>query len=321
VKHPGASVFYTILSMPDSPVLAFLILFLKSAAIGVLTVLTPFIYAVFPITTGILAPRSKPRSEGLRNSLYYVLSLVIIFTTLGVLVELVVRLTGLDMLTDHWLFNFILFRLFVGLGLIFIGAFDIKLPASWADPTASKARADSFGGIFFMALTLPIVAFSSMAPMLVIVLLFTGGIEFGGPIVSLFAFAIGLSIPIMFPRLLQVFVSSKVFLNQVKVILGFISILIGLKFFSYADIALGWNLLDRDMFIILLMLLSTTVGVYMLGFMKLPKDYAPNRNMFGVEYVSIATLFVAVALFTFVVYLFPGLHGAPLHAISGFLPV
>ncbi len=306
--------------MLGNPFVVFFILFLKSTAVGILTVLTPFIYAVFPITAGILAPRSRPKAEGLRNSMYYVISLVLIFTALGILIATIVRLTGLNKLTDHWLFNFILFRLFVGLGLIFIGAFDIKLPASWADPTASKARADTFGGIFYMALTLPIVAFSSMAPMLVIVLLFTGDIGFGGPIVSLFGFAIGLSIPIVFPRMLQVFVSSKVFLNQVKVILGFVSILIGLKFFSRADIALGWNLLDRYMFIIVLMLLSSIVGLYMLGVLKLPKDYAPNRNMYGVEYVSIATLFVAIALFAFVIYLLPGLFGAPLNGISSFLP-
>jgi len=232
----------------------------------------------------------------------------------------VINITGLGKFTGHWLFNFIMFRLFVGLGLIFIGAFDIKLPAKWTDPTATKAKTDTPVGIFFMALTLPIVAFSSLMPMLVIVLLFTSDVGFGGPIVSLFGFAVGICAPILYPSLLKIFVSSKVFLNQIKVILGFISILIGMKFFSLADIALGWHILSRDMFIILVMLVCGIVGLYMIGFIRFPKDYSPHLNRYGEKYVSLATFFIAIALFTFVIYLIPGLFGAPLKGISGFLP-
>lgn len=306
--------------MLQNTLVLFILLLVKSFAAGLLTVLTPFIYAIFPITAGILAPKNKPKPEGYRNSAAYVASLLLIFSGLGVLIATIIQLTGVDKVTGHWLFNFALFRLFVGLGLIFIGAFDIKLPASWANPTASKARAGSFSGIFYMALTLPIVSFSSMAPMVVLVLLFVGNLGFAGPIVSMFGFAAGLSMPIIFPGILQWFVSSKGLLNQVKVILGFISILIGLKFFSNADIALGWNLLDRDMFIIILLLMSSFVGTYMLGIIKLPKDYAPEQNIYGVEYVTIPRLFIAIILFTFVVYLLPGLWGAPLKGVSGFLP-
>jgi thiol:disulfide interchange protein len=306
--------------MLQNALVVLILLFLKSFATGLLTVLTPFIYAIFPITASILSPKNKPKEEGIRNSAMYVLSLFIIFTTLGLLVSIVVELTGISKLTEHWLFNFALFRLFVGLGLIFIGAFDIKLPASWANPTASKARAGSFSGIFYMALTLPIVSFSSIAPMLVLVLLFVGKTGFIGPILSMFGFAAGLSMPILFPGILRVFLSSKGMLNQVKVILGFISILIGLKFFSYADISLGWNLLDRKMFIIILMMMSTLVGLYMLGYIKLPKDYAPEQNIYGLEYITIPRLFIAIFLFTFVVYLLPGLWDAPLKGITSFLP-
>jgi thiol:disulfide interchange protein DsbD len=298
----------------------YLILLLKSLAVGVLTVLTPFIYAVSPITAGVLAPRSLPKEQGLKNRLIYVISVTGIFTLLGLIIAAIINITGLGKFTSHWLFNFILFRLFVGLGLIFIGAFDIKLPASWTDPTATKAKTDTPIGIFFMALTLPIVAFSSLMPMLVIVLLFTSDVGFGGPIVSLFGFAVGLCVPILYPKILKIFISSKVFLNQIKVILGFISILIGMKFFSYADIALGWNLLSRDMFIILTMLVCGIVGLYMLGFIRFPKDYAPNRNRYGEKYVSLATFFIAIVLFTFIIYLMPGLFGAPLKGIAGFLP-
>lgn len=298
----------------------YFLLLLKSLSIGVLTVLTPFIYAVSPITAGVLSPRSISKEQGIKNRLIYVSSVTLIFTLLGLLIAVVINISGLGKFTGHWLFNFIMFRLFVGLGLIFIGAFDIKLPAKWTDPTATKAKTDTPVGIFFMALTLPIVAFSSLMPMLVIVLLFTSDVGFGGPIVSLFGFAVGICAPILYPSLLKIFVSSKVFLNQIKVILGFISILIGMKFFSLADIALGWHILSRDMFIILVMLVCGIVGLYMIGFIRFPKDYSPHLNRYGEKYVSLATFFIAIALFTFVIYLIPGLFGAPLKGISGFLP-
>lgn len=300
--------------------LVLLALFIKSYAVGLLAVLTPFIYAVFPITMGILTPRSMTNEMKVRGKAYYIISLMGTFTVLGVIVALVAQLTGIHKFTGHWLFNFALFRLFVGLGLVFVGALDIKIPKFLTDPTSSRARAGSFRGTFFMALTLPIVSFSSLAPMLVIALLFTSNTGFVGPVLSLFAFSAGLSTPVVAPRMLNIFRSNKVFLNQVKVLLGFISILIGIKFFSYADISLGWNILDRNLFIIILMILSFIVALYLLGVMKFPNDYAQAQNLYGEEYVSMLALFVSIALLAFVIYLAPGLYGAPLSGINRLLP-
>ncbi|MCF8450628.1 MAG: hypothetical protein K9G49_12230 [Taibaiella sp.] len=306
--------------MTKETAVVFLVLFIKSVATGILSVLTPFIYAILPVTTRYLSPKSKPRAEGLRNTLLYALCLILIFTSIGTIISSIVRITGLNTFTTHWIFNFILFRLFAGLGISFLGAFELKLPSKWANPTASKAKPGSFRGIFFMALTFPIVSFSTMLPIVALVLLIGGKDVAGGSIITMFGFALGLSLPIIFPGMLNVFVKSKSLLNQIKVLLGFFSIALGLKFFSYADIGLGWNILDRDMFIIILMLLSTTVGLYMIGAFKLPKDYAPDQNVYGIEFVSMFRLFIAIALFTFVIYLLPGIWGAPLHGVSNFLP-
>lgn len=299
---------------------AFFILFIQSFTAGLLAVLTPFVYAILPITTAYLTPWGKPQKEGFRNVLLYALSLLIIFTLLGTLLSTIVATTGLSKVTTHWLFNFFVFRIFAGLGLSFLGAFQLKLPDSWANPTASKSQSGSFLGIFNMALTLPLVSFSSTGPLIVLVLILAVKTGVLGPLIGFFAFGLGLGLPFIFPKILGVFVKSKDLLNQVKVLLGFSALLFSLKFFSYADISLGWNVLGRDMFIVIWMILSLLVGSYMLGIIKLPLDPSSQINVYGQEYISIVRLFIAIGAFTVTIYLLPGLWGAPLHGVSGFLP-
>ena len=156
--------------------------------------------------------------------------------------------------------------------------------------------------------------------MVAIVLMMVGSGGKAGPIIGLFGFSVGLVLPLIFPVILKPFAASKVLLNEVKVLLGFFAFLISLRFFSSVDVSLGWRLLDRYMIIIIWMMLSALVALYMLGIIRLPRDYASTENRYGQEFVSIPRLFIAITLFTFVVYLLPGIWGAPLHGLDRFLP-
>jgi len=295
-------------------------LFFQSFLAGILAVFTPFVYTILPLTVGYLSKGDKSKSEKIRNLLYYALSIVIIFSLLGILISVIIKTTGLLRFTDHWLFNLFFFRLFLVLGISLLGAFSFKLPASWINSMAAKAKTKNFRGIFYMALTLPGSSFSSTAPIIVLVLVFTVKAGFIGPIIGLLGFAIGLALPFIFPSITNVFFSFKTLLNNVKVVLGFFSLLIALKFLSNADISLGWHLLDRDIFIAILILMSVLMGVYMLGKIKLLNDYTPELNMHGQEYVHLSRLFIAIASFSFALYLLPGMWGAPLHSVNSFLP-
>lgn len=293
---------------------------LKAIAVGLLTVITPFIYAILPVTVRYLSPKSKGKQEGKKNILIYTSTLVLIFTTLGTLISIIANATGLFRFTAHWLFNFALCRLFLGLGISLLGVFEFKLPASWANAASAKARSGNLTGIMYMALTLPAISFSSIVPMMVVALLTGHNAGVLGPAISLLGFSIGLSLPFIYPKVLEVLVPSKEVLNKVKVIMGFIALTIGVKFLSRTDLALQWHLIDRYLFITIIMLLAATAGAYMLGVIRLSKDYAPTKNLYGIQYVSLPNLFVAIVLFSFVVYLLPGIWGAPLAGITRFLP-
>jgi len=297
-----------------------LTLFFQSLAAGLLAVFTPFIYTILPFTVGYLAQGVKSKKGKLIHALYYACSIVIIFSLLGILISVIIKTTGLQRYTDHWLFNLFFFRVFVVLGISFLGAFSIKLPSSWINSVASRAKAGSFRGIFYMALTLPGASFSSTGPIIGLVLVLAGKVSIIGPVVGLFGFAVGLSLPFVFPGIINVFASSKNMLNNVKVVLGFFSLLLALKFLSNADISLELHLINRDLFIIIWVLLVTVMGIYMMGKIKLLHDSAHGHNIYGQEYISLIRLFIAIASFSFALYLLPGLWGAPLNAVNSFLP-
>ncbi len=289
-------------------------------AVGILTAITPFIYSILPMTVRYLAPKSKAKEEGRRNVYIYAATLVLIFSLLGVLLSVIANATGLFRFTAHWLFNFALCRLFLGLGISLMGAFEFKLPASWANAASARAKSGNVPGIMYMALTLPAISFSSVIPMMVVAL-FTGHQSgSAGPFISLFGFSVGLGLPFLFPKILEFLVPSKEILNKVKVLMGFVAFTIGFKFLSRTDLALEWHLIDRDTFLIVIIILATAAGAYLLGFMKLSQDYAPARNLYGISHVSLPNLFMAIALFSLVFYLLPGIWGAPLHGVSTLLP-
>lgn len=298
--------------------------FLMALGGGIAAVLTPCVYSMIPITVSFFTKRSKTRAEGIKNAVWYSLSIIIIFTLLGVLISVFFGGNALNNLSTNWLANLFFFVIFVVFGISFLGAFEITLPSSWTSKTDQKAGIGSFVGIFFMALTLVIVSFSCTGPIVGPLLVLAGRGGIAGPILGMAGFSIGLAMPFalfaVFPGLLNKMASSGGWLNQVKVVLGFLELMLALKFLSNADLAMGWRLLDREVFIAIWIVLSVLLGIYLLGKLKLSHDDASPKNIYGQEYVSIFRLFLAIVSFTFAVYLLPGMWGAPLNGMSQFLP-
>jgi thiol:disulfide interchange protein len=299
-------------------------LFLAALGGGLAAVITPCVYSMIPITVSFFTKRSKTRKEGIRNALYYSLSIIMIFTVLGVLISAIFGSNALNTLSTNWIANLLFFVIFVIFGISFLGAFEITLPSSWTSKTDSKAGVGSFGGIFFMALTLAIVSFSCTGPIVGPLLVLAGKGGIAGPAVGMFGFSVGLALPFalfaVFPGMLNKMAASGGWLNQVKVILGFLELMLALKFFSNADLAMGWRLLDREIFIAVWIVISILLGFYLLGKLKFSHDDVSVKNVYGQEYVSIVKLFLAIIAFTFSVYLLPGMWGAPLNGMSAFLP-
>lgn len=299
-------------------------LFLASLGGGIAALLTPCVYSMIPITVSFFTKRSKTRAEGIRNAIYYSLSIILIFTILGVVLSLAFGDDALYRISTHWTANLFFFIIFIIFGISFLGAFEITLPSSWTSKTDSRAGTSSFMGIFFMALTLVIVSFSCTGPIVgpLIVYASKGGIA--GPTVGLFGFSLGLALPFalfaIFPSLLNKMATSGGWMNQVKVTLGFLELALAMKFFSNADLAKHWRILDREIFIAIWIVLAVMLGMYLLGKLKLSKDDASPKNVFGQEYVSLFKLFLAIGSFSFAVYLLPGMWGAPLNGMGQFVP-
>ena len=299
-------------------------LFLAALGGGLAAVLTPCVYSMIPITVSFFTKRSKSRAEGIRNAVYYSLSIILIFTLLGVLISLIFGANALNTLSTNWIANLFFFAVFIIFGISFLGAFEITLPSSWTSKTDSKAGLSSFGGIFFMALTLVIVSFSCTGPIVGPLLVLAGKGGIAGPAVGMFGFSVGLALPFamfaIFPGMLNKMAASGGWLNQVKVVLGFLELMLALKFLSNADLAMGWRLLDREIFIAIWVVLSILLGIYLLGKLKLSHDDANPKNLYGQDFVTIPKLFLAIVAFTFAVYLVPGMWGAPLNGMSAFIP-
>jgi thiol:disulfide interchange protein len=300
------------------------ILFFISLGSGLLAIFTPCIFSMIPITISFFTKRSKTRAEGIRNAIWYSLSIIVIFTVLGVLISALFGSDKLNTLSTDWRANLFFFVLILIFAVSFLGAFEITLPSSWTGVTDSKAGVGSFMGIFFMALTLVIVSFSCTGPIVGPLLVLAGKGGVAGPIVGMLGFSLGLSLPFalfaIFPGLINKMAQSGGWLNQVKVVLGFVELMLALKFLSNADLAMGWRLLDRELFIAIWIVLSILLGFYLLGKLKLSHDDANAKNIYGQEYVSIFKLFLSITFFTFAVYLVPGLWGAPLNGVSAFVP-
>jgi thiol:disulfide interchange protein len=299
-------------------------IFLTAFAGGLLALITPCVYSMIPVTVSFFTKRSKNKTEGIRNAFYYSASIVFIFTLLGFLITVIFGPTALNNLATNWIANLIFFLIFLLFGISFLGAFEIALPSSWGNKADSKASTGSFMGIFFMALTLVLVSFSCTGPIIGNLLVIAARGSYWGPLMGMFGFSLALALPFalfaFFPGKLNVLGKAGGWLNAVKVTLGFLELALALKFLSNADLSKGWRILDREVFISLWIVIFMLLGIYLLGKIKFHHDDELPKNDFNLPYLSVTRLFFAIASFSFAVYMIPGLWGAPLKAISAFLP-
>ncbi|MEO6729624.1 MAG: cytochrome c biogenesis protein CcdA [Ferruginibacter sp.] len=291
---------------------------------GLIGFLTPCVYALVPITISFFTKKSKTKSQGKRNALFYSISIILIYTLVGALVATVLPKNALNNLSTNWIFNIFLFLLFIIFGASFLGAFEINLPSSWSNKIDSKAGVGSYSGIFFMALTLVIVSFSCTGNFVASLLGLSTAAGKIAPVIGMFGFGFGLALPFavfaFFPSMLSSLGKSGGWQNALKVVLGFLELALALKFLSNADLDKGWRILDREVFIVLWVVIFVLLGMYLLGKILFKNDSERPKNDFGIEFVSVPRLFLAIISFSFALYLVPGLWGAPLKAVSAFVP-
>lgn len=286
---------------------------------GLIALLTPCVWPMIPMTVSFFLKRTKDRKKAIRDAITYGLSIIIIYLVMGLLITGIFGASALNDLSTNAIFNIIFFLLLVVFAISFFGAFELVLPSSWTNKLDTKA--DSTTGIisiFFMAFTLVLVSFSCTGPIIGTLLVQAASMGTAvGPAIGMFGFALALSIPFslfaIFPNMLQSMPKSGGWLNSVKVVLGFLELALALKFLSVADLAYGWRILDREVFIVLWIVIFILLGLYLLGKIKFSHDS-------DVKFVSVPRLFIAIISFAFAVYMVPGLWGAPLKAISAFAP-
>lgn len=285
---------------------------------GLVALLTPCVYPMIPITVSIFLKQSKSKKEGVGKALIYGLSIIVFFSLLGFLISLIWGFTALNELSTHWLFNLVIFSVFIVFALSFFGLFEITLPSSLVTKIDEQADRGGLIGIFFMAITLVLVSFSCTFPIVGTALINTlsGGSILEGT-TAMFGFSLAFAIPFtgfaIFPAWLKSMPQSGGWLNSVKVVLGFLELALALKFLSVADLAYHWGILDREIFISLWIAIFGLLGLYLIGKLKLKSDSDSDK-------ISVARLVLAVCTFSFVISLIPGLWGAPLKSLSGFLP-
>lgn len=299
-------------------------IFIAAFGGGLLAILTPCVFSMIPVTVSFFTKRSKTRQEGIKNAFYYSISIILIFTLLGFLITLIFGPAALNKLATNWIANLVFFALFLVFGISFLGAFEIALPSSWTNKASAKSGTGNFWSIFFMALTLVLVSFSCTGPIIGNLLVLASKGSFVGPMVGMFGFSFALALPFslfaLFPGMLNKLGKAGGWLNAVKVTLGFLELALALKFLSNADLVKGWRLLDREIFLALWIAIFLLLGFYLLGKLKFHHDDELPKNDFGVPYLSVTRLFFAITTFGFVVYMIPGMWGAPLNGISAFLP-
>lgn len=303
---------------------SWMLLLMLGAGAGLLAFITPCVYALVPVTVSLFLKRSKTPLQGRKNVLFYAVSIILIYTAIGALASVVPK-TFWNNLSTHWIFNLFLFVMFLVFGLSFLGAFDINLPSSWANKLDSKSNSNSYPGIFFMAFTLVVVSFSCTGNFVASILGLSGGKAGNfGPVSGMFGFGFGLAFPFIifafFPKLLTVLTKSGGWQNALKVTLGFVELAFALKFLSNVDVAKNLRILDREVFIVLWVVIFSLLGFYLLGKLTFKHDSELPKNDWGLQYVPIPRLMLAIASLAFSIYLIPGLWGAPLNAVSAFVP-
>ena len=294
-------------------------IFLAGLLGGFLALLTPCVWPIIPMTVSFFLKRNKERSKAIREALTYGLSIIIIYVFLGLLVTLLFGANALNALSTNAWFNIFFALLLIVFAASFFGAFELTLPASWSTKIDEKSeKTTGLLSIFLMAFTLVLVSFSCTGPIIgfLLVAVSTQG-NILGPTLGMLGFSIGLAIPFalfaLFPSLLKSVPKSGGWMNTIKVVLGFIELAFALKFLSVADLAYGWRLLDREVFLSIWIALFGLLGAYLMGWLRFPHDEPEHRT-------NVPQFFLGLLSFAFTIYMIPGLWGAPLKAISAFTP-
>ena len=291
--------------------------FLIAFVAGLAALVTPCVFPMIPMTVTFFSSSSAGRGEAVKKAVVYGVSIVVLYVVLGVLVSVLFGPAFANWLSTHWLPNLFFFAVFVLFGLSFLGLFEITLPSSLVNTVDQQSDRGGYSGVFFMAFTLVLVSFSCTGPIVGSVLVESAGGQFTKPIIGMLGFSLAFAIPFAlfaaFPQWLSSLPKSGGWLNAVKVVLGFLELALALKFLSVADQVYHWGLLDREVYLALWVVIFTMLGFYLLGKIRLPHD-SPT------EAVSVPRLLLALVTFSFVVYLVPGLFGAPLKALAGYLP-
>lgn len=293
-------------------------IFFQGFLFGFVALLMPCIFPMIPLTVSFFTKQSKSRAVGIRKALIYGLSIVVIYVALGLGITVLLGASALNELSSDAIFNLVFFLVLVIFATSFFGAFEITLPSSWSTKADAKADKGGLLGIFFMAVVLAIASFSCTGPLIGTLLVDAANKgEYMGPFLGMLGFSISLALPFtlfaIFPSWLNSMPKSGGWLNSVKVTLGFIELAFALKFLSNVDMAYHWRILDREVFIVLWVIIFAMLGFYLLGKLKFSHDSE-------VKHVSVTRLFLSIITLSFALYLVPGLWGAPLKAVSGFLP-
>lgn len=299
-------------------------LILEAILWGFAMLLTPCVFPMVPMTISFFMKGSSSPAAGRFKAFMYGLFIVLLYTLpISIIIGLTYLFGGetvtadiFNWLATHWLPNIIFFIVFMVFAASFFGAFEITLPSSLVNKSDKNSDKGGLAGIFFMALTLVLVSFSCTGPIVGSVLIKSTQGEFWTPMVTMLAFSVAFALPFtifaMFPSLLKKLKSGS-WLGSVKVVLGFIEVALGFKFLSVADQTYHWGLLDREIYLAIWIVVFTLLGLYLLGKIRFEADSE-------VKHIGIFRLFLVIVDFTFVVYLIPGMFGAPLKAISGYLP-
>jgi thiol:disulfide interchange protein len=292
--------------------------FLAGLAGGFAAIIMPCIFPLLPMTVSFFTKRSGTRARGIRNAFIYGLSIIVIYVALGLLITVIFGADALNDLSTNGLFNFFFFLMLLVFGASFLGAFEIMLPTSWANKMDEKADEGGLLGIFFMAATLSLVSFSCTGPIIGTLLVQAASMgQLLGPAVGMFGFALALAMPFtlfsLFPGWLSSLPKSGGWLNSVKVTLGFLELALALKFLSNVDLAYHWEWFDREVFLVLWVVIFGLMGLYLLGKLRFSHDSE-------MPFITLPRLFLAIITLAFTLYLVPGLWGAPLKSVSAFLP-
>jgi thiol:disulfide interchange protein DsbD len=293
-------------------------IFLFAFLAGLLTLITPCVFPMIPMTVSFFMKGNKSKKSGMKQAYFFGFSIILIFAVLGLLLTLLLGKDAMYIISTHWIPNLIFFFIFMIFALSFFGLFEITMPSWLINKSDKNADKGGYFGTFFVALTTVLVSFSCTGPILgaALIEITSGSNNRLVFLISMLGFAIGFALPFtllaMFPSVLSKLKSGS-WLNTVKIVFGFIEIALGLKFLSMADLGSNWRILDREVFLALWIVVFALLGFYLLGKLKFKGDSE-------LKSIGVFRLFLAIITFSFVMYMIPGMWGAPLKVLSGYIP-